>query len=74
MQKVLFGSVCVCVCKTKCMLVLFALCVHCSVCLCQAVYTLVRVCICKKGREGSAGKESDGRVNIPVPLLGPITL
>lgn len=51
-----------------------------SVCVCvwQAVYTLVRVCVCKTRREGSrcGGRRggSDGRVNIPVSLLGPITL
>ena len=57
-----------------------------SVCVCmwQAVYTLVRVCVHKTRREGSqcvcvcvlgvGVGGSDGRVNIPVSLLGPITL
>lgn len=40
-----------------------------------AVYTFVRVYICEEGKDGSKRrKKSDGRVNIPVPLLGPITL
>lgn len=40
-----------------------------------AVYTFVRVYICEEGKDGSERrKKSDGRVNIPVPLLGPITL
>lgn len=40
-----------------------------------AVCTFVRVYICEEGKDGSERrKKSDGRVNIPVPLLGPITL
>lgn len=50
--------------ENKCMLV-----VSCAP-LC-AVYTFVRLYICEEGKKK---KKSDGRVNIPVPLLGPITL